>query len=95
MGKKVQGGGGGFLRFNFFWSSEIKKLHYHKKEHPFANKNHYHMFIFDNSYPNYDKTRNPPITFQGGIFRKVLGVELFYFNQLLFRTKQPYIVNYA
>ena len=46
----------------------------------FASKYHYHMYIFDNSYPNYDKTLNPPITFQGGIFQKVLGVELSNFN---------------
>ena len=71
---------GGFLKFNFFWSFEMKKLHYHKKEYPFASKYHYHMYIFDNSYPNYDKTLNPSITFQGDIFRKVLGVELSNFN---------------
>ena len=35
----------------------------------------------------------PPLTFQGVIFRKVLGIELFYFNQLVFRGKQPYILN--
>ena len=54
--------------FNFFWSFEMKKWHCHKKEHPFASKYHYHMYIFDNLYPNYDKTRKNPITFQGGIF---------------------------
>ena len=35
----------------------------------------------------------PPLTFQGVIFRKVLGIELFYFTQLVFRGKQPYILN--
>ena len=69
---------GGISKVSFFWSIEMKKLHYHKKEYPFASKYHYHMYIFDNSYPNYDKTRNPPITFQAGIFQKVLGVELFF-----------------
>ena len=79
MQKKYKGGGK-FLKFHFFWSFEMKELHYHKKEYPFASKYHYHMYIFDNSYPNYDKTLNPPITFQGGIFQKVLGVELSNFN---------------
>ena len=37
----------------------------------------------------------PPLTFQGVIFRKVLGIELFYFNQLVFREKQPYIPNFV
>ena len=49
-------------------SYQMKKWHCHKKEHPFASKYHYHMYIFDNLYPNYDKTRKTPITFQGGIF---------------------------
>ena len=49
----------------FFWSFEMKKWHYDKKEHSFESKNHYHLYIFDNSYPNHDKTRNPPITFFG------------------------------
>ena len=30
------------------------------------------------------KLETPPITFQGDMFRKVLGVEPFYFNKLLF-----------
>ena len=37
----------------------------------------------------------PPPTFQGVIFRKVLGIEIFYFNQLVFREKQPYILNFV
>ena len=91
MQKKYKGGGKKkILKFHFFWSFEMKELHYHKKEYPFASKYHYHMYIFDNLYPNYDKTRKTPITFQGGIFQKVLGIELFYLNQLLSRTKQPY-----
>ena len=46
-----------------------KKWHYGKKEHPFASKNHYHLYIFGNSYPNYDKTWNPPITLLGEYFK--------------------------
>ena len=56
----------------------MKKYHYRNKEHLFVIQNHFHMYIFYNSYTNYDKTRNPPITFQGDVFRKVLGVEVFY-----------------
>ena len=34
--------------------------------------------------------------FSGGfIFRKVLGIELFYLTQLVFRGKQPYIPNFV
>ena len=54
----------------FCWSFEMKKLYYHEKEYPFASKNHYHMYIFDNTYPNYDKTWNPPITFSGEAYFK-------------------------
>ena len=67
-----------------FFSFGMKKYHYRNKEHLFVIQNHFHMYIFYNSYTNYDKTRNPPITFQGDVFRKVLGVEVFYLNQLLF-----------
>ena len=36
-----------------------------------------------------------PYHFSGGILRKVLGVGIFYFNLLLFSTKQSYIADYA
>ena len=84
-----------FLIYFLFRSFELKKWHAHKVKHPFASKNHFQLYVFNNSYPNYDKTRTPPITFQGGVFQRVLGVELVYFNQLLSRTKQSYIVNYT
>ena len=72
----------------------MKNGYYHKKEHSFAVLNHdayvyFLLFI----------TKLLPILkchyhFSGGvIIRKVLGLEIFYSTQLVFRGKQPYITN--
>ena len=59
------------LLFIFSVIGNLKKWHAHKLEHPLASKNHFHLRIFDYSYPHYDKTRNLPITFQGAYFEKI------------------------
>ena len=59
----------------------MKNYYYYKKEHPFPSQNHYSYVYFREFITKLWlilKCWNAPSpTFQGGIFRKVLGMEIF------------------
>ena len=92
--KKSKGGGGGFKILIFFCSIEMKNGYYHKIEHTFAVLNNYVYVYFRLFITKLWLFLKCHFHFSGGvIIRKVLGLEIFYSTQLVFRGKQPYITN--
>ena len=90
--EKVQGGGGGFKILIFFCSIEMKNGYYHKIEHTFAVLNNYVYVYFRLFITKLWLFLKCHFHFSGGvIIRKILELQIFYFTQLVFRGKQPYI----
>ena len=72
----------------------MKNGYYYKKEHSFAVLNHYAYVYFRLFITMFLPILKSHDHFSGGVkIRKVLGLEIFYFTQLVFRGKQPYIPN--
>ena len=96
MKKSVQGGVRGFFKFNFFLVIWNDKLSLPQERASFSKLKSLCICIFSIIHNQVMANLEiPPSLFRGVIFRKVLGLEIFYFNQLVFREKQSYILNFV